>query len=105
MADEDGRVDIVRAWNDDQYRASLTPEQLAGLPPKPDGNGELSDEELKNINGGLYYYNYYSSYAGYNNIIGGGLVKPPPPPGPGGRANFWLLRVSHRHASTGHLLL
>jgi mersacidin/lichenicidin family type 2 lantibiotic len=85
MADADGRVDIVRAWNDDQYRASLTPEQLAGLPPKPDGDGELSEEELEKIDGGIYYYNYSTYYNNYSNIIGGGSGGPPPPPPPGGR--------------------
>lgn len=29
--------DVVSAWKDSSYRASLTPEELAALPPNPAG--------------------------------------------------------------------
>ena len=38
--------------NDDAYRNSLTPEQLAKSPAKPADESELSEEELDDINGG-----------------------------------------------------
>lgn len=45
--------DIVRAWTDPKYRASLSSEQLAKLPPNPAGSSGMSDEELKSVAGGL----------------------------------------------------
>jgi mersacidin/lichenicidin family type 2 lantibiotic len=46
------KVDIVRAWKDPLYRASLSPEQLAQLPDHPAGAIELSDEQLLAASGG-----------------------------------------------------
>jgi mersacidin/lichenicidin family type 2 lantibiotic len=46
------KVDIARAWKDPEYRKSLTPEQLAGLPPNPAGTPELTDEVLDKTVGG-----------------------------------------------------
>jgi mersacidin/lichenicidin family type 2 lantibiotic len=45
-------VDIVRAWKDPEYRKSLTPEELASLPPNPAGDPEISAEEIERISGG-----------------------------------------------------
>ncbi|HVS89393.1 MAG TPA: mersacidin/lichenicidin family type 2 lantibiotic [Candidatus Acidoferrum sp.] len=45
-------VDIVRAWKDPEYHKTLTPEELASLPPHPAGFAELTDEELTRIAGG-----------------------------------------------------
>ena len=47
-----GKIDIARAWKDEEYRNSLTPEQLASLPPNPSGETELDEEELGSISGG-----------------------------------------------------
>lgn len=46
--------EIVRAWEDPQFRASLTPEQLAELPANPSGASmdELGEDELSGIVGG-----------------------------------------------------
>ena len=44
----------MRAWKDEEYRNSLTPEQLATIPPNP--AGELSEEELNGIDGGTYKF-------------------------------------------------
>lgn len=45
-------VDIVRAWKDPEYRKTLTPEELASLPPNPAGTPELSPEDLSKAAGG-----------------------------------------------------
>jgi mersacidin/lichenicidin family type 2 lantibiotic len=49
-------VDVVRAWKDKGYRASLSPEELAALPPNPAGPIEISDEDLGNVAGGNLPY-------------------------------------------------
>jgi mersacidin/lichenicidin family type 2 lantibiotic len=46
------KLDIVRAWKDQNYRASLSEEQLGQLPPNPAGEAELSDAELEAVYGG-----------------------------------------------------
>lgn len=46
-------LDIVRAWKDPLYRASLTPEEQAGLPAHPAGLLELSDEQIRGIAAGV----------------------------------------------------
>jgi mersacidin/lichenicidin family type 2 lantibiotic len=45
--------DIIRAWNDEEYRSKLTDEEKAKLPPNPAGEVELTDEELRQIQGGM----------------------------------------------------
>src|SRR5262249_25096994 len=47
------RVDIVRAWKDEEYRLSLTEEQLAALPANPAGTVELDAAELEAAGGGV----------------------------------------------------
>lgn len=44
--------DIVRAWKDEEYYASLSPEQQANLPENPAGIIELTEAELEGIAGG-----------------------------------------------------
>jgi mersacidin/lichenicidin family type 2 lantibiotic len=46
------KFDIIRAWKDEAYRASLNEEQLAVLPANPIGEVELSDSDLAGISGG-----------------------------------------------------
>ncbi|MCP6757221.1 MAG: mersacidin/lichenicidin family type 2 lantibiotic [Fischerella sp. CENA71] len=46
--------DIIRAWKDEDFRNSLTEEQLSQLPENPAGILELEDEEMKDISGGRY---------------------------------------------------
>jgi len=46
-------VDIGRAWKDPEYRKTLTPEELASLPPNPAGDSVLDAEELEKIAGGV----------------------------------------------------
>jgi mersacidin/lichenicidin family type 2 lantibiotic len=45
-------IDIPRAWKDAEYRKSLTPEELASLPPNPAGSPELGDADLNKFSGG-----------------------------------------------------
>ena len=45
------KFDIVRAWKEEAYRASLSTEQQATLPENPVGTLELSDAELEAIHG------------------------------------------------------
>ncbi len=44
---------VVRAWEDDEYRSKLSPEERAALPENPAGMTELSDDELRQIQGGF----------------------------------------------------
>jgi mersacidin/lichenicidin family type 2 lantibiotic len=46
------KIDIVRAWKDEEYRMSLTDAQRASLPANPAGVIELSDAELGAVAGG-----------------------------------------------------
>lgn len=45
-------VDIIRAWTDPEYRAGLSSEELASIPPHPSGLIELSDADLTSVAGG-----------------------------------------------------
>ncbi len=47
------KIDIVRAWKDPLYRASLSPDELAQIPDNPAGIIELSDDRLKVVAGGV----------------------------------------------------
>lgn len=44
------KVDIIRAWKDEEYRNSLSAEQQASLVKNP--AGEISIDELKEVSGG-----------------------------------------------------
>jgi len=43
-------VNVLKAWKNEEYRKSLTAEQIATLPANP--AGELSDTEQMNVTGG-----------------------------------------------------
>ncbi len=45
--------DIIRAWKDAEFRASLSEEQLKQLPAHPAGRVELEDAELDAAGGAL----------------------------------------------------
>jgi mersacidin/lichenicidin family type 2 lantibiotic len=45
-------VNIIRAWKDEAYRASLSEAEQAALPPNPAGAIELTETELDNVVGG-----------------------------------------------------
>ena len=46
-------VDVVRAWKDEEYLASLTEVQRKALPAAPAGLVELSDAQLGGVAAGL----------------------------------------------------
>jgi len=46
-------IDIARAWKDPEYRKTLTPDEVASLPPNPAGDGEMSEKELDGVSGGV----------------------------------------------------
>lgn len=43
----------IRAWKDEEYRASLSEAERAALPASPVGLVELSDAELAGVVGGV----------------------------------------------------
>jgi mersacidin/lichenicidin family type 2 lantibiotic len=45
------KTDVIRAWKDPLYRASLSEEAQAALPQHPAGITELSDEQLVTMGG------------------------------------------------------
>jgi mersacidin/lichenicidin family type 2 lantibiotic len=47
---------IIRAWKDEDYRASLSEAERALLPEHPAGLIELSDDELAKLAGGKCYF-------------------------------------------------
>jgi mersacidin/lichenicidin family type 2 lantibiotic len=47
------KTDVVRAWKDPLYRATLTPDQLAALPMHPAGVVELNDDQIRAVSGGV----------------------------------------------------
>jgi mersacidin/lichenicidin family type 2 lantibiotic len=46
------KVDIIRAWKDEDYRLSLSDSERAQLPDNPAGLVELSDSDLNDAAGG-----------------------------------------------------
>jgi mersacidin/lichenicidin family type 2 lantibiotic len=45
-------IDVVRAWRDEDYRNSLSPEDRASLPQNPAGQATVEDSILTSITGG-----------------------------------------------------
>lgn len=48
--------EIIRAWKDEAYRASLSAAQQAQLPDNPAGLIELTDAELETVAGAGHTY-------------------------------------------------
>ncbi|GCE46888.1 mersacidin/lichenicidin family type 2 lantibiotic [Thermosporothrix hazakensis] len=48
--------DVVRAWKDEEYRNSLSAEELAMLPECPAGEMELTDADLEQVSGGCHHH-------------------------------------------------
>jgi mersacidin/lichenicidin family type 2 lantibiotic len=46
------KIDIARAWKDEEYRSSLSEAQRAELPDNPAGLVELSETDLREVAGG-----------------------------------------------------
>jgi len=45
-------AEVIRAWKDEDYRASLSDEEKELLPENPVEVIELTDEELSSVSGG-----------------------------------------------------
>jgi len=45
------KTDVVRAWRDREYRASLSSDELAMLPPNPAGELHMSDVRFHRASG------------------------------------------------------
>jgi len=45
-------MNVIRAWKDEEYRAQLTPEELAYIPANPAGLIELQEDQLRSVTGG-----------------------------------------------------
>jgi mersacidin/lichenicidin family type 2 lantibiotic len=46
------KMDVVRAWKDAEYRASLSEAERASLPENPVGTIEIAESELEHVAGG-----------------------------------------------------
>lgn len=49
------RKDVIRAWRDGEFYASLTDEQRAAMPDSPASVIDLGDDVLATISGGCSY--------------------------------------------------
>jgi mersacidin/lichenicidin family type 2 lantibiotic len=49
------KVEQEARLNDEAYRNTLTPEQLAKRPPEPADGSELREEEMDGVTGGSYF--------------------------------------------------
>jgi mersacidin/lichenicidin family type 2 lantibiotic len=54
------KLDIIRAWKDENYRQGLSAEQINALPANP--AGELADAELESACGGWGSDSYKSEH-------------------------------------------
>jgi mersacidin/lichenicidin family type 2 lantibiotic len=52
--------DIIRAWKDEAFRASLSAAQLAALPANPAGMIELAETDLDLVVGGVRVVREYT---------------------------------------------
>ncbi|MGK7951312.1 MAG: mersacidin/lichenicidin family type 2 lantibiotic [Xenococcaceae cyanobacterium] len=46
------KIDIIRAWKDEEYRNSLSDSEKAQLPENPAGVIELDDDDMSSMVGG-----------------------------------------------------
>ncbi len=51
------KVDIIRAWRDEEYRRGLSAGQRAALPENPAGLIALSEEDMGSAVGGAFTIN------------------------------------------------
>ena len=47
------KIDIIRAWKDEEYRNSLSDSEKAQLPENPAGAIELDDDDMSSMAGGF----------------------------------------------------
>jgi len=53
------KLDLIRAWRDPEYRASLSDTQQATLPDNPAGVVDLSDSDLESAAGGSLTIDFF----------------------------------------------
>lgn len=69
------RVDVVRAWKDREYRATLTAEELATVPERPIDEYDIDRALLESVTGGMPSSGWVCSISGE---CGGGSCNPFP---------------------------
>ncbi|MGD1808840.1 mersacidin/lichenicidin family type 2 lantibiotic [Dapis sp. BLCC M126] len=47
------KIDIIRAWKDEEYRNSLSEAEKAQLPENPAGVIEFDDDDMSSMAGGM----------------------------------------------------
>lgn len=47
------KIDIIRAWKDEEYRNSLSEAEKAQLPENPAGAIDLDDDDMSSMAGGM----------------------------------------------------
>jgi mersacidin/lichenicidin family type 2 lantibiotic len=62
------RIDIVRAWKDPVYRASLSAEERSRLPLHPSGLMALDEEQLKSVSAAALTTALKCTEFSYNNF-------------------------------------
>ena len=66
------KLNAIRAWKDEAYRASLSEEERSMLPASPVGELELSDAELESVlgaDGGLLSLGVFSVICASANVL------------------------------------
>jgi mersacidin/lichenicidin family type 2 lantibiotic len=48
------KVDVIRAWKDEEYRLSLSEAQRAALPQNPAGLVDLMESDMAQVFGGIF---------------------------------------------------
>ncbi len=63
------KFDVARAWKDEEYRQSLSEEELLSLPENPVGELELTDADLEAVYGGQSFifcsFDCFNSFKGF----------------------------------------
>ena len=47
------KIDVIRAWRDEEYRDSLTEQELSSLPENPAGMATVDDSALRSVSGAV----------------------------------------------------
>ena len=47
------KIDVIRAWRDEEYRDSLTEQERSSLPENPAGMATVDDSALRSVSGAV----------------------------------------------------
>lgn len=47
------KIDVIRAWRDEEYRNSLTEQERSSLPENPAGMATVDDSSLRSVGGAV----------------------------------------------------